>query len=486
MILSRSSLMAFSSMCIFTLAGCVAVRPDERFGDVRSAVVERLGPAASRVHWRLGGPEDADADGFVSGLLAQPLTADAAVQVALLRSRELQAVYEDLGVAQADLVHAGLLRNPDLAGFFRIPDRGPSGVNWNVGLDLWLDVFLVPLRKRIAGNDLDAALLRVTDAVLDKATRVRVAWHRLAADQRVVEHQRALADFAATARDIAEQQFPLGHIPEIELARERLAAEEAAIALDQAESAARVSREELGRLLDLTDGLTPWSIAASDDPVPSGDPDVDEMVTTAVDRRLDLALLAREVEQQRLGLELDRKWFLAKGSVGVETERSSEGVQATGPHFSVELPIFHQHQAVYARREALIRQAEERLASRRGAARAEVRTAAERMALARRSLARYERVILPERRKVGQLALAEHNAMITGYPELLAAKSAEARSAIDAARAQQDYWTARAELERAMGVRVPEHAESVAVPPAGVPSQPTPTAMPDMPGMKHP
>ena len=210
------------------------------------------------------------------------------------------------------------------------------------------------------------------------------------------------------------------------------------------------------------------------------------MVTTALDRRLDLALLAREVEQQRLGLEFDGKWFLAKGSVGVETERSSEGVQSTGPHFSVELPIFHQHQAVYARREALIRQAEERLASRRGAARAEVRTAAERMALARRSLARYERVILPERRKVGQLALAEHNAMITGYPELLAAKSAEARSAIDAARAQQDYWTARAELERAMGVRVPERAESVAVPPAGVPSQPPPTAMPDMPGMKHP
>jgi cobalt-zinc-cadmium efflux system outer membrane protein len=184
------------------------------------------------------GPEDADADGFVSGLLAQPLTADAAVQVALLRSRELQAVYEDLGVAQADLVHAGLLRNPDLAGFFRIPDRGPSGVNWNVGLDLWLDVSTVPSGAHRGQRPRRGPA----------ASRTRYSTRRHASaspgtgSPQITPrggYQRALADFAAAARDIAEQQFPLGHIPEIELARERLAAEEAAITLDQAESAAR-------------------------------------------------------------------------------------------------------------------------------------------------------------------------------------------------------------------------------------------------------
>jgi hypothetical protein len=69
------------------------------------------------------------------------------------------------------------------------------------------------------------------------------------------------------------------------------------------------------------------------------------------------------------------------------------------------------------------------------------------MSLARRSLARYERVIIPERRKVGQLALAEHNAMITGYPELLAAKRRRGPLGHRRARAEQDYWTARAEPE---------------------------------------
>ena len=45
-------------------------------------------------------------------LLEQELTAQAAVQIALLNNRNLQAEYERLGVAQADLVEAGLLENP--------------------------------------------------------------------------------------------------------------------------------------------------------------------------------------------------------------------------------------------------------------------------------------------------------------------------------------------------------------------------------------
>jgi len=462
------------------LGGCASVKPDERFPDVQRQIDDRLGPAMSRVHWRLGTQEDEQVDVFVNELLARPLAPDAAVQVALLRSRDLQAIYEDLGVAQADLVHAGLLKNPDLAGFFRIPDSGPSGVNWNIGLDFWLDMFVVPLRKRIAGAELEASLLRVTDAVLDKATEVRRAYFQHLADQRVLTHQQALAEFALIAAEMSARQRAQGHIADLDLANELAATEEAGLALDQAEAASRISRETLRRLLDLTDSDIPWTIDESNAAIPAEDPDAEDLVATSLDKRVDLALLDREIEAQRLGLDLDKKWFLTKGSVGVETERSSDGVQSTGAHFSLELPIFHQHQAVYARREALIRQAEDRLAGRRGAARAEVRIAAERMALARRAAERYERSIVPLRQKIVGLTQTEYNAMIVGVPDLLAAKSAETRVGIEHARAVQDYWTARADLERAMGVKLPELSASTTPPP---PQEPMPDAMPDMPGM---
>ncbi len=465
------------------LAGCVSVKPDERFPDVQRQVDDRLGPAMTRVHWRLGTPEDAQVDALVNDLLARPLTPEGAVQVALLRSRELQAVYEDLGVAQADLVHAGLLKNPDLAGFVRFPDSGPSGVNWNVGLDFWLDIFLVPLRKRIAGAELEASLLRVTDAVLDKATQVRRAYFQYLADQRVLVHQRALAEFADVAAELTKRQQAQGHIADLDSASALAGAEETGLALDQAEAAVRISRETLRRMLDLTDSDIAWTIDESVAAIPAADPDAEALVATSLEQRVDIALLGREIDFQRLGLELDKKWFLTKGAVGVETERSSDGVQGTGAHFSVELPIFHQHQAVYARREALIRQAEQRLAGRRGAARAEVRIAAERMALARRTSDRYERAIVPLRQKIVGLTQTEYNAMIVGVPDLLLAKSAETRVGIEQARAIQDYWTARAELERVMGMKLPDLPAPTAPPP---PKDRKPDAMPDMPGMSKP
>ena len=471
-----------------SIGGCGSVTPRERFPEIQRQVDDRLGPTLTRVHWRMGSSEDGQVDAFVSGLLSRPLTPDTAVQVALLRSRDLQAVYEDLGVAQADLVHAGLLKNPDIGGFFRIPHNGPGGVNWNIGLDFWLDIFLVPLRKRIACAELEASLLRVTDAVLDKATQVRRAYFQCLADQRALGHQRTLVEFAQVTAELAKRQQAQGHIADLDLANDQAAGEEAGLSLDQSESAARISRETLRRLLDLTDSNFAWTLDDSFATIPrspSADPDVEALVAMALDKRVDIALLQREIELQRLGLELDRKWFLAKGVIGVETERSSDGVQSTGPHFSVELPIFHQYQAVYARRRALIRQAEDRLAGRRGAARAEIRIAAERMALARRAAERYERAIVPLRRRIAELTMAEYNAMIVGVPDLLAAKAAETRAAVDEARAAQDYWTARAEVERALGVRLP-NAPALA-PLLSPPVRTDPAdAMPGMPGMAKP
>lgn len=474
-----------ATAAMLAMAGCVTVKPDERFSEVQRQIDDRLGPAMTRVHWRLGTPEDALVDALVNDLLARPLTPEGAVQVALLRSRDLQGVYEDLGVAQADLVHAGLLKNPELAAFLRFPDSGPSGVNWNVGLDFWLDIFLVPLRKRIAGAELEASLLRVSDAVLDKATQVRRAYFQHLADQRVLTYQQALVEFTDIGAELSKRQQAQGHIADLDVANQHAAAEEAGLALDQAEVADRISRETLRRLLDLTDSDIRWTIDESlaATPLPAAAPDAETLVATALDKRVDLALLGREIQLQRMGLEMDKNWLLTNGAVGVETERSSDGVQSTGPHISLELPIFHQHQAVYARREAQIRQAEHRLASRRGAARAEVRIAAERMALARRAAERYERSIVPLRQKIVGLTQAEYNAMIVGVPDLLMAKSAETRVGIEQARAVQDYWTARGELERVIGVKLPNLPAPTAPPP---PHEPAPDAMPDMPGMSKP
>ena len=74
-------------------AGCATVQPDARFPEVRRMVEERVG---GEVAWNVNGSSDAVRT-RVETLLAQPLTADSSVQIALLNSNALQAIFEDLG-----------------------------------------------------------------------------------------------------------------------------------------------------------------------------------------------------------------------------------------------------------------------------------------------------------------------------------------------------------------------------------------------------
>ena len=57
----------------------------------------------------------------LQALLEGELTTNAAVQIALLNNAALQATFEELGIAQAELVQAGLLKNPVFAGHVRFP-----------------------------------------------------------------------------------------------------------------------------------------------------------------------------------------------------------------------------------------------------------------------------------------------------------------------------------------------------------------------------
>ena len=131
-----------------TLAGCASGPSDAGFGDVQQAVLARTG---QRVVWNRQSPEDAATTAAIGRLLAAELTADAAVQVALLNNRRLQAVFEELGIAQADLVEAGLLQNPVFAGHARFAGNAPAGTNIALSLvQSFLDLVTLPLRRRVA------------------------------------------------------------------------------------------------------------------------------------------------------------------------------------------------------------------------------------------------------------------------------------------------------------------------------------------------
>ena len=92
-------------LLFFGLTGCASVDLTAGFAEVGAAVEERY---ATKIAWNRGTELDQEAAEKLRALLQRKLTADDALQIAMLNNRDLQAMYTDLGVAQADLVQAGL------------------------------------------------------------------------------------------------------------------------------------------------------------------------------------------------------------------------------------------------------------------------------------------------------------------------------------------------------------------------------------------
>ena len=103
------------------LAGCATVEPDARFPDVQKTLTGRLPQDAN---WSRNAEQRASASDAVHRLLQNELSADTAVQIALLNNHDLQSNYESLGIAQADLVEAGLLENPVFSYTYYSGSRG--------------------------------------------------------------------------------------------------------------------------------------------------------------------------------------------------------------------------------------------------------------------------------------------------------------------------------------------------------------------------
>src|SRR5262249_54161170 len=145
------------------VTGCATVDQRAGFTDVSAAIAARSG---KRVVWNLGTELDAQVAKEVRVLLQETLTVDIAIQVALLNNRHLQALYTELGVAQADLVQAGLLKNPVFDGAVHVVEGGPAKLELRAVMD-FLSIFYLSLRKRVAAARFEEAKLQVTGAVLD-------------------------------------------------------------------------------------------------------------------------------------------------------------------------------------------------------------------------------------------------------------------------------------------------------------------------------
>ena len=434
-------------LALGTVQACVP--RDAGYDDVRRGLRGRTGRDANWRHVQ----NDANVDRRTRELLAKPLTADAAVQVALYNNPDVQASFEDLGLARAAVVEAFRLPNPTVGGALHFHGEGDPDIDLQV-MESISGLLFLPSRNSAARAELDAAKLAVVGKLMDIVLDVRIAYYRYQASQQIAELRRSMVLAANASYDAAQRLHEAGNITDLDLANEQALYEEARLALSQADTEHATQRERLTALMGLWGAGASWKAAARLEDPQGADVDSAELERRALERSLDLDLARSRYAASAKRANVARAEGLVpdlKGGVSIERD---EGDWGYGPAAEIELPLFYQGQGAVDRARSEMRRQASVHSSLGVRIRAAARTSVARLVNARDRALFYKRVLLPLRERIVHETQLQFNAMNASVFQLLIAKRDQIEAARGYVEALRDYWIARAELDQLLAGRL--------------------------------
>ncbi len=353
------------------LGGCASFSPDGGFAPVQQTAQDRL---SKQLQWARS---DADRDAIdqrVRELLARPLSADDAVQIALLNNRGLQAEYHELGIGEADLVQAGRLPNPGVA-FARTTQGGEVELEWLLAINL-ARLIAIPLFMEVESRRFAHTQLRVSLQMVSLAADARKAYLNAVAAEETVRYMRQVMQAAEASAELARRMQQVGNFNKLQRAREQGFYADAALNLARAEQAQRATRERLTRLLGLWGAQAQFSLPQRLPDLPKSTVDLPDIERLALEQRLDVrgAKLAAEQTAKNLGLTRTTR-FINVLEVGAIYNTFNDAPSQRGYEIGFELPLFDWGDARVAKAEAIYMQAVDRAAQTAIDARSEVREA---------------------------------------------------------------------------------------------------------------
>jgi cobalt-zinc-cadmium efflux system outer membrane protein len=444
---------ALVGLIVFFLFSGMARRPMK---EIERKVTERTGVQVENLK-RNSDKEPAKVAAV--NLSADQLSLDTSLKIALTHNSEIQATFQELGIARADVWQATLFKNPIFEGFVRFPnhetlengDPAQNNVELSVSQD-FIDVLLMPFKRRVASAEYSAVKLRVTDAILSFVLEVKKAYYTAQAAEQAVMFQKTVLEASEAALELGSRQLKSGNIKALDLAAEQVAYEEAKLEYEKSLAEERLAREPLNRLMGLAgNDASVWKIGSPLHDLPDTDPKLDDLEVRSLTERLDLEAIRQQTKALKRNLTATRLGIVPHAEAGVNTEKEIDGGRITGPAWNVEVPVWDQQLAQGSKAKAQWRQNKFHESAYEIKVQSEVREAVTHLQTARIAVESYRNKIIPEREKILGLYLRDYNYMLTGVYQLLDAKQKEVLARRALIESLRDYWIALAELEKAVG-----------------------------------
>lgn len=356
--------------------------------------------------------------------LQDGLSPDEAAVMAVLANPMVRAARDKRGVADAQLIQAGILPNPQFTSNLDVPTGGDTQGTVNAyGL-----VFSWDLRQLISRNArIGAAQNDVASVDLD------VAWQewqvaeaaKLHVYQLVfLEKQLAVARESERGleenRDAVKQAVALGDMTSIDLSSAEAALQAIRLTVATTEQAKEKERLALNQAL----GLPPDKIIPlkKNIEVPSVEhlPSVATIIEGIEERRLDLLALKKGYESQEERLRAAVLAQFPRINIGLSRARDTGNVVTTGFGITIDLPIFDRNQGQIALETATRTQLFDEYLARLFQARSDVATILADMASIERQIETTEKYIPT----LKELVHSYHRALLEGAADVLTYYSA--------------------------------------------------------------
>jgi len=460
MILKKSLLPALLLPAL--LAGCANVSPDGGVSGVNQLSQQRIGQTV--------GKADAGARTRVDALLAQPLSVDAAMQVALLNNPRIQVALAELGVANADLAQAGTLRNPRLS-VGRLSGAGNTETDSLILFDI-SGLLTLPMRKAIEQRRFQQVQLQTALQVLRLAADTRRAWFDAVAAQQTLAFFEQAALAAQASAELAQQMAKAGNWNKLDEAREKVFHAEVDAQLLQARHNLLAKRETLARALGLSAGQLSFSLPERLPALPQQLPSAKDAQQLALVQRLDVKAATLETEATARALGLTRATrFINVLELGYQSRVESGGARSDGYEIELSLPLFDWGDARVRRAEEIYMGSLQRAADVALRAQSQVRELNSQRSTQYEVARRYRDEIVPLRKRMSDEMLLRYNGMLASVFELLSDARAQIASVSASIDAQRDFWVTDSEMQFALhgGTFVPNS-------PSARPAQPASAA----------
>ncbi|MCR8825281.1 TolC family protein [Pseudosulfitobacter koreensis] len=389
------------------------------------------------------------------------ISAETAVQVALLNNRGLQASYANVGLSAAEAWQQSIPENPvvslGILGIGAAELGAYRAIEGMIATNI-LDAKTRKQRVALADVNFRAAQLVAVNDTLTLANQTRQAWIEAVAAFEAVSFLTRARDTSDAGSELAQKLGETGALNRAGQAREQAFNAELAGQVAQARLSAARAKERLTRLMGLWGTDVDYFVPDALPPLPRSVGQVANVEGKALRNRLDLRVAKLGLEAQAAAYGLTDQTRLVTDLeliAGFETEREAEGSDvetSTTPQLELEfaIPIYDSGQARMRKAELAYLQAANVLAEKAVNVRSEARGAEVAYHASYKIARHYRDVLVPLRKTVEEEGLLSYNGMITSTFELLTDAREKLGAELQAANAKRDFYVAQADLTAAI------------------------------------